>query len=121
VTIAFEKEVFPVARDADGTVRVAGTSVPVDAVVYGYLRGESPEEIHSSFPAVSLADVYAVVGFYLRHRAEVDRYLRDREEAAEQQRAAYEAEFPPRGPDRAELLRRWEAKFGAPFPNKRSL
>jgi uncharacterized protein (DUF433 family) len=119
VTIALERETFPLTKDPDGTIRVAGTSVPIEAIVYGFLRGESPDEIVEGFPAVSLADAYATIGFYLRHRDAVDTYLREREAEEFRQRAAYEAEFPRRGPTREELLARWQSRYGAPFPQKR--
>jgi len=40
-----------------------------------YEEGASPEEICIEYPSVSLADVYAVVAFYLGRRDEVDAYL----------------------------------------------
>lgn len=41
-------------------------------------RGATPEEIAQDYSAVSLADVYAVIAYYLRHRDEVAKYLQAR-------------------------------------------
>ena len=54
---------------------VSGTRVPLDSVVYAFLRGESPEGITESFPALSLEQVFGVLAFYLHNRETVDNYL----------------------------------------------
>jgi len=54
---------------------VAGTRVSLDSVVYAFLRGESPEGITESFPALRLEQVYGAITFYLAHRPEIDTYL----------------------------------------------
>ncbi len=119
MTIAIERETFPLTRDPDGTVRVAGTSAPLDAIVYGHLHGDSPQDLVEGFPSVSLADVYAAIGFYLPHRETIDSYLREREAEEARMHTAYEAEFPSRFPSREGLLARWQSQYGAPFPQKR--
>ena len=47
----------------------------LDSVVYAYLRGESPEGIAESFPAVSLEQIFGALAHYAANREEVDRYL----------------------------------------------
>jgi uncharacterized protein (DUF433 family) len=54
---------------------VRGTRVSLDSVVYAFLRGESPEGIADSFPALSLEQVYGAIAFYLAQREEIDAYL----------------------------------------------
>jgi uncharacterized protein (DUF433 family) len=56
---------------------IAGSRVSLDSVVYAFLRGESPEGIVESFPALSLEQVFGAVAFYLAHREIIDAYLRD--------------------------------------------
>ena len=56
--------------------RVAGSRVSLDSVVYAFLRGESPEGIAESFPALTLEQVYGAIAFYLAHRDAIDAYLR---------------------------------------------
>jgi len=59
----------------NGGYYVAGTRVSLDSVVYAYLRGESPEGIVYSFPALNLEQVNGGIDYYLTHREEIDAYL----------------------------------------------
>ena len=65
----------PMREDKHGVVRVGGTRVPLESVLHMFSRGASPEEIARSFSTLELADVYTVIGYYLRHRPDVDAYL----------------------------------------------
>ena len=38
-----------------------------------------PEAIAQRYPTATLADIYAVVAYYLRHRQEFEAYLAERE------------------------------------------
>lgn len=49
----------------NGGYYVLGPRVSLDSVVYAFLRGESPEGIAESFPALSLEQVYGAIAFYL--------------------------------------------------------
>lgn len=62
---------------------IEGTRVSVDSVVYAFLRGESPEGIAESFPALTLEQVFGALTFYLANRETVDQYLRKSEEEFE--------------------------------------
>jgi len=44
-------------------------------VVLSFLRGESPEGIVESFPALNLEQVFGAIAYYLANRAEIDAYL----------------------------------------------
>jgi uncharacterized protein (DUF433 family) len=61
----------------DGGYFVAGTRVSLDSVVYAYLRGESPEGIVESYPALHLEEVFGALSFYLAERDVIDEYLRN--------------------------------------------
>jgi uncharacterized protein (DUF433 family) len=61
----------------DGGYYIAGSRVSLDSVVYAFLRGESPDGIAESFPAISLEQVIGAVAFYLANRESIDTYLRD--------------------------------------------
>jgi len=67
-----------VESEDDRVIRVAGTRVTLDTLIGAFKRGATPEEIAQDFSAVSLADVYAVITYYLRHRSEVNEYLERR-------------------------------------------
>lgn len=90
-------EPIPLATDADGVIRVAGTRVTLDTVIDSFQTGASPEEIAEDFPVLQLDDLYAVLTYYLRHRTEVDAYLKGRRARAEAIRRKIEARNPQAG------------------------
>jgi hypothetical protein len=51
-------------------------------VIDAFLTGASPEEIAQDFPVLRLDDIYAVQTYFLRHRDQVDAYLRERRSRA---------------------------------------
>lgn len=63
-------------EEYSGGYYVGKTRVSLDSVVYGFLRGESPEGIAESFPALTLEQVLGSLAFYLANRDRVDDYLR---------------------------------------------
>jgi len=98
-------EPAPLGVDADGVVRVGQTRVTLDTVVAAFLEGATAEEIVSQYPSLNLADTYAAIGYYLKHRTEVEAYLRQRERQAQAVQEEVERQFPPEG-IRARLLAR---------------
>ncbi len=75
---------IPIEKDAHGAYKVAGTRVTLDVLVAAYQQGDAPEQIHEGFPSLKLADIYAVITYYLNNQNEVDAYLRQRKVEAEQ-------------------------------------
>ena len=61
----------------DSGYYLAGSRVSLDSIVYAFLRGESPEGIAESFPAVSLEQVFGAIAYYLDQREAVEAYLRN--------------------------------------------
>jgi uncharacterized protein (DUF433 family) len=59
----------------DGGYCIIGTRVSLDSVAYAFLRGESPEGIAESFPALALEQVFRAIAFYLANRDTIDAYL----------------------------------------------
>jgi uncharacterized protein (DUF433 family) len=90
-------ESIPLAIDSDGVARVSGTRVTLDTIVAAFHEGATAEEIVQQYPSVQLADVYAVIGYYLRHQREVEAYLEERQQHSETGRLENEARFDPRG------------------------
>jgi uncharacterized protein (DUF433 family) len=84
----------PLRVDQDGVIRVGDTRVTLITLVGCYQRGDTPEEIHEGFPTIPLADIYAVIAYYLNHREEVDAYIEQEEAEAEKWRQEYEANNP---------------------------
>lgn len=109
MTLVLEAPPVPLRSDKHGVIRVGKTRVPLDTVVHAFNQGASPEEIAMSYPTLDLADVYAVINYYLYNRDKVDAYLRQREAAAARIRAENEKRFPSQG-IRARLLARCRMK-----------
>jgi len=56
---------------------VAGTRIRVqDVYVWHELKRQSPEEIVTNFPQLSLADVHAALAYYHDHRTEIETEVR---------------------------------------------
>ncbi len=85
----------PLRTDDDGKIRVVGTRILLELIVYAYRQGETPEGIVDSYSILKLADVYAIIAYYLAHRAEVDAYVRQVEERGEQNLREIEANYSP--------------------------
>ena len=64
-------DTLPLETDADGVVRVSRTRVTLDTLVRAFIEGATAEEIAQQYPAVPLADVYSIIGYYLRRRPEL--------------------------------------------------
>lgn len=60
-----------------------------------YYLGEAPEGSVDSYPSLTAADVYAVLGYYLSNREEIDNYIRQRDKQAEQILQDMEANLTP--------------------------
>lgn len=106
MTLTIHADPVPLRLDERGAIRVGPSRVVLDLVIHAYQAGDAPEAIVHKYSTLNLADVYAVIAYYLRHRADVDDFLRQREaEAAELQRKI-EASQPPL-PD---LRARWLAR-----------
>lgn len=94
--MTFEPLAIPLRTDEHGAIRVGNTRVLVDLVIHEFQRGASPEEIVDSYDSLTLPDVYAVLGYYLKDPGPIDAYLHRREEEAEAVRYQIEASQPPR-------------------------
>ena len=108
----------PLTRLPDGTWRVTGTRISLDLVIESFKDGETPEGIVDCFDSLRLADVYALISYYLNHTAEVEAYLRKREADAKEIRRKIEATQPWRAGFRERLLARqarMEAEKNAPL------
>jgi uncharacterized protein (DUF433 family) len=62
----------------------------LELVIRAFEDGATPEVIVQRYPTTTLADIYTVIAYYLRHRALVERYLAERERQAEELRQTIE-------------------------------
>jgi uncharacterized protein (DUF433 family) len=78
---------LPLTSTVDGTIRINGTRVSLDSVIFNYRQGATAEEIVLRFPGLRLADIHSCIAYFLNHKEEVDKYLADREQSAADLRA----------------------------------
>ncbi|HTF91805.1 MAG TPA: DUF433 domain-containing protein [Verrucomicrobiae bacterium] len=109
MTLAISVEPVPLQTDTDGVVRIANTRVTLATVIGAFLDGAAAEEIAYQYPSLDLADVYAVIAYYLRRRSDVDAYLQQRHEQADSVRKQNEIRFDPTGVRERLLARRHSA------------
>lgn len=90
-------EIIPLETDVHGVIRVSNTRVTLDTIVTAFKEGATAEEIAQQYSTVPLADVYYIIGYYLRRRDEVEVYLGKRKEEADGLQKQMEARFNPVG------------------------
>lgn len=105
---------LPLRVEEGGVVRIGNSRISLDLVVEQYENGMTPEDMVRAYDTLVLADVYAVIAYYLRHPDEVRAYLKQRKEEAETLRAKIEAEYPLLS--REELIARRGAREKANAP-----
>lgn len=102
---------IPLTVDGDGVIRVGRTRVTLDTVIMAFLDGATAEEIAQQYPSLDLADVYSVIGYYLKRHAETEAYLQQGRALSERIRKENESSFNPSGV-RERLLARQSSEKG---------
>lgn len=106
MTFSVQPEAPPLREDAAGALRVGNSRVLLELVIRAFQDGATPESIVHRYPTLALSDVYAVIAYYLRHRSEVEGYLTQREQTAEEVRQRIEGQQGDLSEIRARLLAR---------------
>src|SRR5438105_3805535 len=92
MSLVIETDPTPLITEPSGTVRVAGSRVTLESVIWLHQQGQSAEAIHGAFPSVPIGDVHAVIAYYLKHKDAVDQYLSDSQRLAQANRQRVEAQ-----------------------------
>jgi uncharacterized protein (DUF433 family) len=103
----------PLTQWEDGTVRITGSRVPIDTVIYHFKLGATAEEISYKFPSLRLADIYGAIYYYLAHQSDMEEYLSQQEAGADavQHRIESDPEYQQSKSEmRERLLARWSEK-----------
>ena len=76
-------------RGGEDKAFVAGTRISVqDIYIWHELRGSTPDEIVTSYPHLTLAQVHAALTYFYEHSDEIREQLRSEKEFAESMEAA---------------------------------
>ena len=75
MSLLLANQPFPLQADANGMLRVADTRVTLDAIIAVFKKGATAEQIVHNYPILHLADIYAVITFYLREPESLDAYI----------------------------------------------
>ncbi|MBI5876328.1 MAG: DUF433 domain-containing protein [Chloroflexi bacterium] len=73
----------------DGLLRIRGRRIGIEDVIRYFDEGFSPEEISRALSGLDLEVVYALIAYYLHHRAALDDYIANLESEAAQSRAQW--------------------------------
>jgi len=87
----------PLSIDQAGVLRVNGTRVSLDSVIFAFNEGSTPEEIAQQYTTLNLADIYAVISYYLQNHDEVVEYLERRKIQRAKLKEQVESQFDPQG------------------------
>jgi len=90
-------EAIPLEADTNGVIRVGKTRATLGTVIAAFSEGATAEEIVQRYPSLNLADVYHVIGYYLRRPSEVEAYLQQRKAQSDAVRKQNESRFDPQG------------------------
>jgi uncharacterized protein (DUF433 family) len=91
----------------DGTVRITGTRLPREVLVNQFKLGATAEQIHASFPAVSLQEIDGAIYYSLEHTDAIDTYRREQQQAVGETRQWVESQ-PEHQVLRERLRARWQ-------------
>jgi len=104
--IELQTEAPPLRRDPSDALRIGNSRVLLELVIRAFEDGATPETIAQQYPTITLAEIYSVISYYLRHRDEIETYLAERERQADEVRGRIER----RQGDMAELRHRLLAR-----------
>ena len=102
----------PLTQWEDGSIRITGSRVPIDTVIYHFKLGATAEEIGYKFTSLRLADIYGVIYYYLAHPELVEAYLRQQQAEGDAVQLGIESdpEYQQwKAEMRERLLKRWAA------------
>ena len=95
----------PLVQLETGGVRVRNSRVTLETIVHRMQMGDTVEEIHDSFPTVSVTQIKEILAWYYDNKADADEYLQEIDELLI--RLRQEAESQPGYKEwREKLLRR---------------
>ena len=90
----FEFEKFETKHGSADRIRVKGTRIDIELIVFAFKEGLSPERIQQSYPSLNLEQTYAAITYYLHNKMEVEDYIQRGNRIEEANYAEYLAQEP---------------------------
>lgn len=84
--VEFQSASPPLRFDEAGGIRIGQSRVTLDSLLAAYHSGATPEEMAIQYPVLDLAEIYAAIAYYLTHRQQINSYLEQRHQLAQQRR-----------------------------------
>jgi uncharacterized protein (DUF433 family) len=84
--VQFQATSPPFRWDEAGGIRIGSSRVTLDSILASYHNGSTPEEIAIQFSVLRLEDLYSTIAYYLNHPQEIESYLEQRDQQAQQLR-----------------------------------
>ncbi len=96
MSINIHPDPVPLRSDETGEILVGDSRVLLATLLHYHRQGMTPETLAENFPSVSLADILSSLGYYYRHKAELDNWMRERDQELAELRQQMEETQQPR-------------------------
>lgn len=116
MTLVITPQPVPLSTTKQGDIHITGTRIPLETIVEDYQNGASPEDMVLSYASLNLADVHAVLTYYLRNKAAVDAYVNEQQSRANEARKKLGIDQASQEL-RAKLRARWTNKQITNYPH----
>jgi uncharacterized protein (DUF433 family) len=93
VNAEFKVSAPPFRWDESGGIRIGQSRVTLDSLLAAYHSGFTPEEIAFQYSVLHLEEIYSAIAYYLNHRQEIDNYIDQRRQKAQQQRSEFVQQY----------------------------
>ncbi|NEP41813.1 MAG: DUF433 domain-containing protein [Okeania sp. SIO2H7] len=103
---------------APNDIRIQGTRVGIETILYDYIyREKSPEAIAKTYSSLRIEQVYATILYYLQNQKQVSQYIADWLEWGHQMRAEQKRN-PPAISEKISQLRKERLLSGKSYANQ---
>ncbi len=90
MTLKLQTEAPPLHLDTTGALRIGNSRVLLEVVIRAFENGATAEMLVQQYSTTTLADIYSVIGYYLRHKVDVEAYIAERDKQASEVRLRVE-------------------------------
>ncbi len=103
-------ETISLTKTDDGTIRIGKTRVALESLIHHFSLGATAEEIAQKFPALTLAEIYGVISYFLSNAEEVAKYVLQQEAESDSIQIEVENKYQSKTKElRERILARWES------------